>query len=141
MDFTVLPHINYLAVAVSAIIFFFLGAIWFSVLFAKTWVHELSRHNVTIKEPSKDKLLTNMGLTFLKDTIIAFAMACLVHMSGSTTLESGLMLGLIIALGFSATAIAGVFIWESRSIKLFLIDAGYQVIGVILSAVILSVWR
>ena len=101
MDLTILSHINYPAVAVSAIIMFFLGAIWFSILFAKAWVHELSRHNVTIKGPSKGKLFFNMGLTFIKDSIIAFAIACLVHMINSTTFESGLTLGFIVAFGFS----------------------------------------
>ncbi len=141
MDLNFLSQINYLAEATCTIIFFFLGAIWFSALFAKAWVHELSLHNVTITEPSKNKILSNMFLTFINNYIIVFAIACLVIMTNSTTLQSGLMLGCILAFGFSATAIGGVFLWEGRSVKLFLIDAGYQIIGIITSAIILSVWR
>lgn len=141
MDFSFLSHINYLAVLASAIAMFFLGAIWFSALFSKAWVDELTLHNVTIGEPTQEKILTNMAISFLKCVIIAFAAACLVSLTHSTTFGSGLLLGLIVAIGFSATAIADVFLWENRSIKLFLIDAGYQMLGVILVSIILSVWR
>ena len=141
MDVTLFSHINYGAVAVSVGIFFLLGALWYSVLFAKAWIHELMLHNVTIADPSINKLLMNMGLTVLNNTVIVGALACLVHMTGSTTLETGLTLGLIVACGFIATAIGGVFIWESRSVKLFLIDSGYQMIGTVIAAIILSLWR
>jgi hypothetical protein len=141
MDYSFLTSINYVAVIISAVAIFFAGSVWFSALFGKIWVHELSRHNITIQAPSSAKLALCMGLTFLQNNIMAFAMACLVSLTHSTTCASGLMLGLIVALGFAATAIGGVFTWESRSVKLFLIDAGYPMVGIILSAIILSVWR
>lgn len=130
-----------MAVAVSAITMFLLGAIWFSVLFSKSWVAELKHHNVLLKAPSHNKLMMSMGLTLLQNSVVAFAMACLVSMTGSSLFESGLTLGLVVACGFSASAIGGVFIWEDRSLKLFLIDSGYQVVGVVASAIILSLWR
>ncbi len=105
------------------------------------WLHELSLHNVTIKQPSKNKMLTNLLVTFLNNSIIVFALACLVQFCDSTTVLSGLMLGLLVAGCFSATAIGGVFLWEGRSIKLFLIDIGYQIAGIVTSAIILSLWR
>lgn len=141
MDYSFLTSINYVAVIVCAVAIFFTGSVWFSALFGKIWVHELSRHNVTIQAPSSAQLALCMGLTFLQNNIMAFAMACLVALTHSTTFESGLILGIIAALGFAAPAIGGVFTWEIRSVKLFLIDAGYPVVGIIVSAIILSVWR
>jgi hypothetical protein len=141
MDFSLISQINCWAVVASVAVFFFLGALWFSVLFAKAWVHELKLHNVTIKEPSTNKLLMNMGLTLANNSIIVCTVACLVAMTGSSTFASGLSLGLMVGCGFIATAIGGVFIWESRSLKLFLIDSGYQIVGTTIAAVILSVWR
>lgn len=141
MDFSLISQINCWAIVASVAVFFFLGAFWYSVLFSKAWVHELMLHNVTIKDPSIHKLLINMGLTLVNNSIIVCVLACLVTMTGSSTLESGLSLGLMVGCGFIATAIGGVFIWESRSLKLFFIDAGYQVIGAVIAAIILSVWR
>lgn len=134
-------HIHYGAIIASIVVFFFLGALWFSVLFKDSWVAELKKHNVTIKEPSAQKMMSLMGLTLLNNTVIVCAMGYLVYLTNSHTVRAGLHLGCITAVGFIATAIAGVFLWENRSVKLFLIDSGYQMLGVVASAVILSVWR
>ncbi len=141
MDFMILSHVNYVAVAVCTVIAFFLGSLWFSFLFSKIWVQELSLHNVIIQAPSQRKLFMNMSLTILKEFVTSLALACLVVMTESRTVQSGLLLGSIVAFGFIATAIGLVFTWENRSMKLFLIDAGYQMIAVVLLAVILSVWH
>lgn len=140
MDFTLLSQINYAAVAVCSLVFFFLGSLWFGTFFGSMWVAELGKHNVIITAPTKAELLTKMGLNFLKNTIIALSMACLVVLVGSKTAVAGFFLGLLVAFGFAAPAMADVFIWEGRSLTLFLIDSGYQVVGIVLSAVILSMW-
>ncbi len=141
MDFTFLSQINYLAVAVSSVIFFVLGSLWFSALFGSIWAEELERHNVVIKQPTKNSLFMKMLLTFATNCIASFAMACLVAMTGSTTVISGIILGIIATVGFAATTLASVFNWESRSLKLFLIDIGYPALGIITAAIILSVWH
>jgi hypothetical protein len=141
MDFNFLFHVNYAAVMVAAIIFFIIGAVWFSVLFGTAWVQELQHHNIVIKEPSSQQMMIKMGLNFLKNLMLAFAVAGLVVLTGSTTVWSGLLLGALVGCGVAVPAMADIFIWESRSLKLFLIDASYQVIGIILAAIVLSVWR
>jgi len=140
MDFNAIT-INYAAVITCAVAFFILGAAWFSALFGSIWAEELSKHNIVITQPTSTQLMTKMGLNFLKNGIIALAMAYAVAITGSVTASSGLILGAIIAFGFAVPAMADIFIWESRSIKLFLIDTGYQIVGFIMTAVILSVWR
>lgn len=141
MDVALLSQINFMAVIISAIIFFVIGSIWFSFIFRDMWVRELAHHNVIIKEPSAHTIMMNMILTFVQNIIVSFAIAYLVVMTNSTTMISGLYLGLIAGCGFSAAAIGGVFIWEGRSLRLFFIDAGYQVLGVVTAAIILSLWR
>lgn len=76
-----------------------------------------------------------MLLTFDANIITSYAMACLVVMTGSTTVLSGLILGIMGALGFAVTTLALVY----RSLRLFLIDSGYPVLGIIITAVLLSV--
>jgi hypothetical protein len=141
MDFSFLASINYLAVAVSSIVFFLLGSLWFSALFGSIWAQELKRHNVTIQQPTPRNVSIKMILTFAANVLASFAMAKLVILTGSNTLASGLTLGIITTLGFAVTTLASVFIWESRSLKLFLIDIGYPALGIIAAAIILSVWR
>lgn len=141
LDFSFLAHINYLAVAVSSIIFFLIGSVWFSALFSTMWTQELKRHNVVIKEPTKPALFIKMLLTFGANVMTSIAIQYLVIMTGSTTLLSGLILGIVTTLGFAVTTLASVFIWESRSLKLFLIDIGYPALGIITASILLSLWR
>ena len=140
MNLTILFSINYLAIAVSSVVFFILGSVWFSGLFRSAWTKELQHHNVIIKEPTTADLITKMLLTFAANILASVAMAFLVIMTGSASFQSGLLLGIIAALGFALTTLGSVFIWESRSLKLFLIDVGYPMLGIITSAIILSLW-
>lgn len=141
MDFTILSEVNYVAVLVSAVVFFIIGSIWFSFLFGSIWQHELKKHHVVIKQPQKNELVLKMLLTFGANVLASICMAELVVMTGSTTALSGLMLGGLVALGFAVPALGSVFIWESRSLKLFLLDVGYPALGFIATAILLSVWR
>jgi uncharacterized protein DUF1761 len=141
MDMSLLLSVNYFAIIVSAIIYFLIGSLWFSTLFGSLWTQELQRHNVVIKEPTTREILSKMLQTFLANIITAYAMAVLVTMTGSTTILSGLFLGILAAVGCAATTLGAVFTWESRSLKLFLIDIGYPALGIIASAILLSVWQ
>lgn len=141
MGFNILSQLNYGTVAVCAFVFFFLGSLWFGAFFGQIWLAELRRHDVILKEPSRAAIFAKMGLNLLKNGIISFSMAYLVAMAGSTTVVPGLLLGLLVACGFAAPAMADIFIWKDHSIKLFLIDAGYQIVGITLVAIIPSVWR
>lgn len=141
MDLSFLYQINYLAVLVSSIIFFMIGSFWFSLLFGSIWAKELESHGIKIKEPSKGELTTKMLVTFLSNLVTSFAIACLVIITSSSTITSGLILGIITSIGLAATSIATIFTWESRSLKLFLIDWGYPAVGILTSSIILSLWQ
>lgn len=138
IDFT---NLNYGALIAAAFAFFAIGSLWFSALFGAIWQEELKKHGVSLPQPTGSMIAAKMALTFLQNVVAAFGMALLVQASGSATLFSGLLLGLIVAVCFAATAIGGVFTWENRSMKLFLIDTGYPFFGIIATAIILSLWQ
>jgi hypothetical protein len=142
MTHCILHDLNYLAVLVASAVFFVLGSMWFSgILFGSVWVKELEHHKVTFKKPTQRDLLMKMLLTFIANFFACVGMACLVTMTDSSTATSGFWLGVLASAGFVLPAIASVFIWEGRSLTLFLIDSGYPTVGVILAGIILSLWR
>jgi hypothetical protein len=141
MDMSFMSSINYVAVFAAAVLFFVIGSLWFSFLFRELWTQELKRHNVVIKQPTSNVIARNMFLTFAANCVAAYGMACLVTLVGVTTAYDGFVLGTIAAMSFAVTAVGSVFIWENRSLRLFLIDVGYPVAGIIASAMVLAVWR
>lgn len=138
--FDLFAQVNFLAVLAAAAIFFMIGSVWYSGLFGQVWLKELQRHNVVIQTPTTSVIYTKMVTQFALNLLAAFAVACLVIATDSTTAYSGLMLGSFVVL-CAAVAVGSMFIWESRSFKLFLIDMGYPLFGLLSSAVLLSVWR
>lgn len=136
-----LSSTNYWAVIVSGLMYWILGAIWFSALFGNIWGAELEKHGVKIKEPSKQELLAKFVQTFVLNLIVAFGVAFIVFVAHSSTILSGFKLGLFTGICFSASTIGVAYTWEGRSLKLFIVDCGYPVLGITLSAVILSLWR
>lgn len=133
--------INLLAVLTSAVIYFFLGALWFSVLFGRAWALELEKQNIFIKEPTAAQLMIKMGTTFIGNCIASLSMALLVQATNSVSLVSAVELGLLVAIGFAATTMSTSYVWIGKPIKGSLIDIGYPVVGIMSSAVILSLWR
>ncbi|MBZ0205886.1 MAG: DUF1761 domain-containing protein [Flavobacteriales bacterium] len=139
MDIGQLPYLHILVAALAA---FALGAIWYSFLFGKTWMKELGFTEESIRSSG-----ANMGMIFgstlVLTFIMAFGIAVLIelHQVPNITWMDGLRIGLLAGLFFVATSMAINYLYQRRSIKLWLIDAGYQVCFMGLIGAILGAWH
>jgi hypothetical protein len=134
---THLTELNYLAIIVATIVYFMLGAVWYSpLMFGKSWA---SMQN--IKMDDKSRLPIMLSITFVLNIIVSVAMMLLVKITFINELLGGLKLGLLAGVGFSATTIGITFLYESRPFKIYLIDAGYHIAGIVIVGGILSVWQ
>ena len=140
MNLAFLSEINYLAVICASFLFFFLGSLWYSVLFKRLWVQEVERHNITMGHASSADLGQKMGCTFVANFLACFCVASLVVLTHATDFHEGLLLG-ILAAGIALSSLASIFIWQNRSLRLYLIDGGYPVCGLILVSILLTLWR
>ena len=136
----IIPSFNILIILLAAAAYWLLGALWYSMITGNVWSNELTKHGVTLPEPTRQQLVRKLFLSFILNVIIAFGVAVILWFIGSAGMDEGIILGLIIGLSFSAATIGLTYSWENRSFKLFLVDAGYHVIGITLCAVILSMW-
>jgi len=131
--------LNWLAILCAGAAFWVLGFVWYSLLFGKIWGAEQERHRGG--QPCEPG---GMGLklisTFVSTVIAATAMAYLIRRTGSVDLNHALKLAVATGLGFAGTAVTITCVWESKSTKLWFIDAGFYFVGAILLAVILISW-
>jgi hypothetical protein len=105
--------INYWAVLVSALILWFLGAAWYSpALFAKPWMAALG----IVPTGPKKGLAAGMVSSFIGDLLVALALLHFVLWSGAGS-------------------------YEGRPFKLFLITAGYWLVGLLVIGGLLARWR
>ena len=136
-----LDQVNLWAVLVAAVAYFMLGSLWFSVLFGGVWSKEVDKLGILIKDPAKGTIAAKMIQTFVGNLLAAFSMGYIVFVSGSHNWIAGLKLGLLCGIGFAAVAMIIAYTWESRSMRLQMIDTGYAVIGITLCGIILAAWR
>jgi hypothetical protein len=136
----VLQHLNWLAVAVSAIVYFCLGAIWFNPrVFGTMW---MKGHGIAEPtEADKKNIGMMMTMSFVKTIVLTVLVAYVVRIinySGDTmtALKIGAVLG-----GIASLPIGINYLFMKKSFTIWLIDGGYHVCGVIISALIISAWR
>jgi len=139
MNTDFLSTINWLHVLIAAIGYFMLGAIWYSFLFRKKWI---AYHRININDPDGKKgvggvMLTSFVLMFLATA----ALAVLVNRLELSSAVSGLKLGMLTGLFFSATAISITYLYLKKPLGLHFIDGLYHTCGQIIAAVIICVWQ
>lgn len=135
LDYLV-SSISYIAVLVATVLAFGLGALWYGPpLFGKAWQREMGLSD-------EDLQSGNMGLTYGLTFVAAFiAMFCLAALMGPDAgVNSGALSGAFVAVAFIATSIATHYLFSRKSLKIFLIDAGYDVVRYSLAGAVLGAW-
>ena len=142
MSLDTLGQLNWLAVFVGALVYFALGALWYSpVLFAKPWMRSIGWDESRPQPQASPMTYIAPGLLYV---VAAIATGILAVATGSDTVGEGIMLGLVIGIGYALvlTAVDAVFdpnkpqpwIW-------FAISGAYHLVGLLIVAVLVSVWR
>jgi hypothetical protein len=117
-----MPEVNWIAILVAAVLSFVLGGIWYSpVLFGKAWQREAGLTEEQLKNANMAKIF---GLTFVLCVLAAWMFA--IFLGPRPKISEGLMYGFSAGL-FWVTASFGInYLFERRSLKLFLINGGYH---------------
>lgn len=132
-----LPNLNFFAVLVAAISSFLVGSIWYSpILFGKMWMKEL---NFTDEDLRKGNVTKMYILSFIVAVIIALNLAFFI--GNDAGLIWGMTAGFLAGFGWVAMAIGLTYLFEGKSLRLYLINAGYHVITFSISGGIIGVWQ
>jgi len=131
-------HFNHVALIVSAIILWLLGAFWYSPLaFAKPWIAIIRR-----REGEKPKgLVVGMVGSLIGDLILSFVLAHVVGWSGADNFAMGAFVGFIMWLGFVVGPLYPQSVYEGRPFAYFAINAGYWLAGLVIVGGLLAVWH
>jgi hypothetical protein len=128
---------NYWAVLVAALAYWFLGALWYSVLFGKAW---MAASGTTDEDVKKGAGLAYIG-SFIMMAVLTLVMSCWVDYYGANDWQAGAKAGFWAWLGFVVTTgvINGLF--ERTKPMLYVINYGYHLVGCIIAGIILAVWQ
>jgi len=131
-----LAGINWLAVVVATVIAFVFGGLWYSkALFGSAWLEEVG---LTEEAVNGANMPRTFGGTFVLQFLAVTALAALTGTEGNW--QSGLQTGMLIGVFWVATAYGITYLFEQRSLRLFLINAGYNIVLFAIVGAIVGAW-
>jgi hypothetical protein len=130
-------QLNYWAILVAAASTFLIGGIWYSpAVFGKIWMQENGFTEEGMKNSNMAKIF---GLTFLLALIAAINLA--MFMGPEDKPAMGALWGFLAGFGWVATFIGTHYLFERKSFRLFLINAGYSIVSLTVMGVIIAAWK
>ena len=135
-----LGGLNWVAVILATVIYFALGALWFGpwTAIGRAWVTASGYESPTSGMSSTNAFYIAPIVTSFVSVI---ATALLAKATGTDTLAEGIVLGLVVGIGYAVVILLNTAAFEFAKPNRTLwgvIDATYHAIGLLLAAVILA---
>jgi hypothetical protein len=138
-----LSGINWIAVVIATVAYFALGAAWFApqTPIGRAWVAASG-----YTSPTSGAASTNLFYVFpiVSSFIAVVATAMLARATGTDDIGEGLILGLVVGIGYAGAILVSTSAFEFSKPNRWtwgLIDASYHVVGLVIAAVILALIR
>ncbi|NJM26381.1 MAG: DUF1761 domain-containing protein [Bacteroidia bacterium] len=130
-------YLNYWAIIVSTLSTFLIGGIWYSpALFGKAWMRE---NGFTEEFLKKGNMVKIFGLALVLGFIASINLA--MFLGPNMGVGMGAMYGFFTGFGWVATFVGTHYLFERKSFKLFLINAGYSVVALTVMGIIIGAWQ
>ncbi len=137
-----LGQLNWLAVVVGALVYFALGALWYSpLLFSRAWQRSIGWDET--RTPPQQSVMTYV-VPLIAYLVMAVAVGLLAAATGTDEIGEGIVLGLILGIGLS---LAHTFVDASFDPNKpqpwiwFAINGTYHALGLVIVSVIVAVWQ
>ena len=137
--------INIAAILVAVVVNFVLGFIWYTPLFGKIWGKEMG-HDTNVKPDNKEMIKGMLFMVignFLFAWVFAHNIAAWTFVPGVKemgALPNALSASIFTWIGFYLPGHLGSTVWEKKSWTLFAINAGYNLVSLLVVALILTYW-
>jgi len=134
-----LPELNFFAIAVAALVEVIIGAVWFNAPFAfnKQWLAGIGK---TAEQVAEDASPLSIVAAIVGAIITAVILAIFIGWMAIDTWYGGLIVGLLLAVGFSANTAFVKDRFEARPMSLTLINGLHDVVILGLMGLIIGIW-
>lgn len=134
------PKIHYPAVLVAALIQFLVGWGWY-MAFISVWLGGTGVSAEEMQGMTGGQMALAYGGSFAAYALLFYVMAHFISYTKSTTPKQGAQTGFWCWLGFVATSLFVTYNYQLKPISLWLVDAGYWLVSMLIGGVLLAVWR
>lgn len=132
---------NWLAIILAAVVAFLIGGLWYSpLLFARQWMaaHAHSPEDVARMKADAPRAY---GISFVAFLVMAFILQMVLNHVDAHTWLSGALWAAHLWLGFAVTIGLMANVYSGKKLSVFLIDAGYQLVYLLVMGAILGAWH
>lgn len=132
---------NWLAIILAAVVAFLIGGLWYSpLLFARQWMaaHAHSPEDVARMKADAPRAY---GISFVAFLVMAFILQMVLNHVDAHTWLSGALWAAHLWLGFAVTIGLMANVYSGKKVSVFLIDAGYQLVYLLVMGAILGAWH
>jgi hypothetical protein len=141
MSLDLVGQLNWLAVIVGAVIYFVLGAIWFAPpVFGRPWMAAIGWDDSRPRPEMNPVSYVGPALFYLIASIVTGLLA---KATESDTAAEGVLLGLVVAVGYALTVTATDAVFDPNKPKpwtWFVISGAYHLVSLVVIGVLVSVW-
>ena len=131
-----LSSVSALPVLVATIVYFALGALWYSpILFAKPW---MAIKNIPEDHEGGSPLI--FGFSFILQFVGVLSLALFIEALGIEGVHGSALIGFFAATGFVFSLSGATGLFSEVPLKLHLIDNGYHVAGLTIAGLIIGWW-
>ena len=135
--------INWVAVIIGTVAYFLLGAIWFApqTPLGRAWIDASGYKSPTTGMASGNLFYIVPAVTSF---VAVVATALLAKATGTDTISEGVILGLVVGIGYAGTVLVTTAAFEfskPRQWTWALIDASYHVVGLVVAAILIAALR
>lgn len=128
-----MENIPYIGIIVAIIVNQLIGAFWYSPRFFGTRWAKAHRFELSQMKVSPMHYLG----AFLVGIVLVLSLAAIHVILGIANLETALILGFLIWLGFVATSHFSGVVWAKKPLTVFMIDTGYFLVITLLTSAII----
>jgi uncharacterized protein DUF1761 len=132
-------RLNYLAILVSALVYFAVQAVWFTV-FMKEWLAGIGKTAEELQQQGTSVVLA-YAIAFVGALVIAAAISWFTQMTGKQNVIRGALVGVVAWVGFVLTTWSAEYAFEGKSLRILAVNTGVSLIGMVLMGAILGGWK
>lgn len=139
-------EVNYWAILAAVVLSMVIGSMWYGPIFGNTWIKLMGWSKKEIEDGKSDKnsMMKSYGLQAIGSFVMAYVLAHSLTYAKNYLGISGVLVGLSTGfwnwLGFVAPVSLTSVLWEGKPWKLWLLNNGYNLITLMATGALLSLW-
>ena len=141
MSLDVIGHLNWVAIVVAAIVYYAIGAAWFAPFaMGKVWQQSIGWDP---NRPAPGLTAVTIVAPLIAYLFAAIATAMLAKATGTSDVVGGIILGVVVGVGYAGSILGVTAAFETTKPQpwtWFGVSYGYHLGGLVITAIIVSVW-